>query len=76
MVDEIFTGEIKSVKANNKGILEVFKEKSDREKQESDEKPDTTDMPELEGEQSGQGSNTRSNAQQITNYFSSIKSRK
>ena len=31
MVDEIFTGEIKSVKANNKGILEVFKEKSDRE---------------------------------------------
>ena len=31
MVDEVFTGEIESVKANNKGILEVFKEKSDRE---------------------------------------------
>ena len=47
MVDEIFTGEIKSVKANNEGILEIFKE--------SDEQPDNTEMPELEGEQSGQG---------------------
>ena len=52
MVDEIFTGEIKTVKANNEGALEVFKEKSDREKQESDEQPDTTNMLELESEES------------------------
>ena len=42
IVDEIFTGNIKSVKANNEDILEVFKEKSDREKQKSYEQPDTT----------------------------------
>ena len=39
-----------------------FLKKNQTEKQESDEQPDTTDMPELEGEQSGQGSNTRSNS--------------
>ena len=55
MVDEIFTGEIKSAKSNNEDTLEVFKEKTGRKKQDSDEKPDTTDMPELECEQSGQG---------------------
>ena len=54
MVDEIFTGEIKTVKANNEGALEVFKEKSDREKQESDEQPDTTNMLELESEESAE----------------------
>ena len=54
MVDEIFTGEIKTVKANNEGTLEVFKEKSDREKQESDEQPDTTNMLELESEESAE----------------------
>ena len=50
MVDEIFTGEIKTVKANDKSTPEVFKKKSDKEKQESDEPLDTTDMPELESE--------------------------
>ena len=55
MVDEIFTGEIKSAKSNNEDTLEVFKEKTGRKKQDSDEKPDTTDMPELECEQLGQG---------------------
>ena len=54
MIDEIFTGEIKTVKANNEGALEVFKEKSDREKQESDEQPDTTNMLELESEESAE----------------------
>ena len=54
MVDEIFTGEIKTVKANNEGALEVFKEKSDREKQESDEQSDTTNMLELESEESAE----------------------
>ena len=52
MVNEIFAGEIKSVKANNESTLEVFEEKSDREKQESDEQLDTTGMSELESEKS------------------------
>ena len=54
MVDETFTGKIKSVEANNDGIREVFEEKLDREKQESDEQPDTTNMPELESEESAE----------------------
>ena len=37
MVDEIFTGKIKSIETNNKGLPEIFEEKSDKEKQESDE---------------------------------------
>ena len=52
MVDKIFTGEIKSLETNNEGLLEVFKEKSDREKQGSDEQLDTADIPELESEES------------------------
>ena len=56
MVNEIFAGEIKSVKANNEGTLEVFEEKSDREKQESDEQLDTTGMSELESEKSAEQS--------------------
>ena len=47
MVDEIFTGKNKSVGVNKEGMLEIFEEK-----QESDEEPDTTDMPELESEKS------------------------
>ena len=53
MANEIFTGEIESVKANNEGTLEVFKKKSDREKK-SDEQPDTTHMPKLEGDESAE----------------------
>ena len=52
MVNEIFIGESESVGPNEKGDFEIFKEKSDKEKQESNERPDTTDMPELESEQS------------------------
>ena len=52
MVNEIFTGESESVGPNEKGDFEIFKEKSDKEKQESNERPDTTDMPELESEES------------------------
>ena len=48
MVNEIFTGEIETVEANKEGNFKVFKEKSDKEKQESDKKLDTRDMPELE----------------------------
>ena len=36
MVNEIFTGEIETVEANKEGNFKVFKEKSDKEKQESD----------------------------------------
>ena len=53
MVNEIFTGEIESVGVNNEENFEVFKEKSDKEKQESDEPLDTTEMPELESGVSG-----------------------
>ena len=59
MVNEIFTGESESVGPNEKGDFEIFKEKSDKEKQESNEQPETTNMSELEGtesaEQPGQG---------------------
>ena len=43
MVDEIFTGKIESLEANGEDNLEVFEEKSDREKQEPDEQLNTTD---------------------------------
>ena len=52
MVNEIFTGESETDRVNEKGDFEIFKEKSDKEKQESNERPDTTDMPELESEES------------------------
>ena len=52
MVDEIFTGEIKWVKENDKGNLEVFKEKSNIKRQESDKQPDMKNMSDLEHEES------------------------
>ena len=52
MVNEIFTRKSESVEVNEKGDLEIFKEKSDKGKQKSDKQPDTTDMPELESEES------------------------
>ena len=39
-------------KVNDEDTLEVFSEKSDREKQESDKQLDTIHMPELESEES------------------------
>ena len=51
LVDEIFTGKIKSIKTN-KVLPEISEEKSDTQKKESDEQTDTTDTPELETEQS------------------------
>ena len=51
-VNEIFTGKSESVGVNEKGNLEIFKEKSDKEKQKSNEKPHTTDIPQLESEES------------------------
>ena len=59
MVNKIFTGESERVGLSKKGDFEIFKEKSDKEKQESNEQPETTNMSELEGtesaEQPGQG---------------------
>ena len=52
IVNEIFTGESESVEVNKEGNIEIFKEKSNKEKQESDEETDTSDMPELENEES------------------------
>ena len=54
MVDEIFTGEIKTIKANNESNLEVFKEKSDIAEQGSHEQPDTTGMFDLQSEESAE----------------------
>ena len=45
MVNEIFTGEIESTEVNKEDNFEVFKEKSDKEKQESGEQLDTRGMP-------------------------------
>ena len=69
MIDDIFTGKIKSARVNNEGSLKIFKGKLDKKKQESD----TTDMLELESEESAEqkkkgkrswtkNTNTRSNA--------------
>ena len=52
MVNEIFTGESESVRVNEKGDIEIFKEKLDKEKQESNEQPNITNKPELESEES------------------------
>ena len=52
MANKIFTGAIESVEVNNEGNLEDFKEKSDKEKQESKKQLDSRDMPEIESEES------------------------
>ena len=52
MVNETFAGEIENVEVDNEENLEIFKENYDKEKQVSDEQLDTTDMPELESEES------------------------
>ena len=52
MVDEIFTGQINWFKESDKGDLEVFKGKSNMQRQESDKQPDSTNIPDLESEES------------------------
>ena len=54
MEDETFTGEIKTIKANNESNLEVFKEKSDIAEEGSHEQPDTTNMFDLQSEESAE----------------------
>ena len=53
-VNGILTGEIESVKVNNEGNFEVVKEKLNQEKQEYDEQPDTSNVPELESKESAE----------------------
>ena len=57
MVDRIFTEISKTLEDNNEGKLDIFEEKSDKVKKESDEQPDTTDMPELEEESAAERRN-------------------
>ena len=52
MVDKIFTGKIKFVQASDEGFLDVFEKKSNIARQKSAKQPDTTDMPDLEDEES------------------------
>ena len=52
MVDEIFTGKTKFVKANNEGVLKVFEQESNKARQKSAKQPYTTNMPDLEDEES------------------------
>ena len=74
MINEIFTGESESVEANKEGNFEVFKEKLDKEKQESDEPLDIRGMPELKSEisaverrnQQGQGLKTLTPDQKLS----------
>ena len=52
LVNETFTGESASVELNKEDNFEIFQEKSNKGKQGSDEEPDTTDMSELDSEES------------------------
>ena len=52
MINEIFTGDCESVEVNKEDNFEGFKEKLDKEKQESDEQLDTRDIPKLESDES------------------------
>ena len=51
-VDGIFTRKIKSVKANDEGVLEVFEQKSNIARQKFAKQRGTTDMSDLEDEES------------------------
>ena len=77
MVSEIFTGVAKEIKENNKGELYVSESKSvysdgqkesntarQRFAEQPNEQPDTTDMPELESEESAA---QRRNQQRLKN---------
>ena len=52
MINEIFTGDCESVEVNKEDNFDGFKEKLDKEKQESDEQLDTRDIPKLESDES------------------------
>ena len=52
MVDAIFTGKIKFIKANNEGAIGIFEQESNISRQKSAKQPDTIDMPDLEDDES------------------------
>ena len=52
MVKEIFTGKIKFIKENSEDVLEGFEQESNITRKNSAKQPDTTDMRDLEYEQS------------------------
>ena len=52
MVDAIFTGKIKFIKANNEGAIGIFEQESNISRQKSAKQPDTLDMLGLEDEES------------------------
>ena len=67
MADEIFTGKIKFVRANNEGVPEVFEQESNIARQKSTKQPDTADMPDLEDEESAaQGKHVEKDLKIIT----------
>ena len=60
MVDEVFTGKFKVYELNNEGKYELFDEKSDIDRKESDEQLDTTNKPEIgSGESEAERRNQR-----------------
>ena len=52
MVNEIFSGKIKFIQANDEGFLELFDRESNIARQKSAKQPDNTDMSDLEHEES------------------------
>ena len=52
MANEIFTRESESVGEMGKAILRILKKNQTKKKQESNEQPDTTNIPELDSEES------------------------
>ena len=51
-MNEIFSGKIKFIQANDEGFLEIFEQESNIARQKSAKQPDTTDMSDLEHEES------------------------
>ena len=52
IMNEIFSGKIKFIQANDEGFLEIFEQESNIARQKSAKQPDTTDMSDLEHEES------------------------
>ena len=51
-MNEVFSGKIKFIQANDEGFLEIFEQESNIERQKYTKQPDTTDMSDLKHEES------------------------
>ena len=51
-MNEVFSGKIKFIQANDEGFLEIFEQESNIERQKYAKQPDTTDMSDLKHEES------------------------